>query len=180
VLISSTGAVNYSWSPAGGNAATASGLSAGTYTITATDNNGCTATQTVTVNQPPLLVPAAQSVPALCNASPTGSASVSASGGAGSYSYSWSNGASGPAASNLLAGSYTVVVTDNNGCTAQTTVQVTQPAALALPLTPINANCNGASTGSVSSLASGGTVPYTYLWNTGGTLSAVSAVPAGT
>ncbi|MCE2846178.1 MAG: hypothetical protein LW707_03980, partial [Sphingobacteriales bacterium] len=180
VLVSSTGAVNYSWSPSGGNSATASGLTAGTYTVTATDNNGCTATQTVIVSQPPLLVPAAQSLPALCNASPTGSASVLASGGVSSYTYSWSNGASGSAASNLFAGSYTVVVTDNNGCTAQTTVQVAQPAALALPLTPVNANCNGASTGSVSSLASGGTTPYTYLWNTGSTLSAVSAVPAGT
>ncbi|MFM9007600.1 MAG: PKD domain-containing protein [Bacteroidota bacterium] len=180
VLVSSTSAVNYSWAPSGGNSATASGLTAGSYTVTATDNNGCTATQTVTVNQPPLLVPAVQSLPALCNGSPTGSASVLASGGVTPYSFIWSNGASGPAASNLIAGSYAVTVTDNNGCTAQSTVQVNQPAALAIPLTPVNANCSGASTGSVSSLVSGGTAPYAYLWNTGGTLPAVSAVPAGT
>ncbi|WP_211223400.1 SprB repeat-containing protein, partial [Flavobacterium soli] len=82
---------SYSWAPSGGTAATASGLSAGTYTVTVTDNIGCEATRSFTITEPTQLVasPAAQTNIA-CNGGATGSAMVNVSGGTPGYTYSWS------------------------------------------------------------------------------------------
>ncbi|MQP63690.1 adhesin, partial [Flavobacterium sp. LMO6] len=80
----------YSWAPSGGTAATASGLSAGTYTVTVTDANSCTATQSFTITEPTALVvtPASQTNVS-CNSGSNGSATVTVSGGTAGYTYSW-------------------------------------------------------------------------------------------
>ena len=106
---------SYSWSN-GATGATASGLTAGTYTVTVTDGNSDQAQAQVTISQPTLLSASASGTDADCNGGPTGSASASASGGVSPYSYAWSNGASTATANGLAAGSYSVTVTDNNGC----------------------------------------------------------------
>ena len=122
----------YSWSPAGGTSATASGLSAGTYTVTVTDANGCTATRTYTITQPNVISTATGSQTNVsCNGGTNGTASVSPSGGTPGYTYSWSPaGGTAATASGLAAGTYTVMVTDANGCTATRTYTITEPAAL--------------------------------------------------
>ena len=122
----------YSWSPAGGTSATASGLAAGTYTVTVTDANGCTATRTYTITQPNVISTATGSQTNVsCNGGTNGTASVSPSGGTPGYTYSWSPaGGTAATASGLAAGTYTVMVTDANGCTATRTYTITEPAAL--------------------------------------------------
>ncbi|MCI4651300.1 M12 family metallo-peptidase [Phaeodactylibacter sp.] len=118
---------SYQWSN-GATGATASGLSAGSYTVTVTDSEGSTATATATISQPSAVSVSASGTDASCTGASDGSASASASGGTGSYTYSWSNGGSGSAISGLGAGTYTVTATDANGCTATNTVTIAAPA----------------------------------------------------
>lgn len=118
---------SYQWSN-GATGATASGLSAGSYTVTVTDTEGSTATATATISQPSAVSATASGNDASCQGATDGSASVSASGGTGGYTYNWSNGGSGSTISGLGAGTYTVTATDANGCTATDAVTISAPA----------------------------------------------------
>ncbi len=153
----------YAWTPSGGNAATATGLTIGTYTITVTDANGCTATATVTVNEPPQLVLASAGFSATCFGSCNGQAVVIPSGGTGPFSYLWSSGGTNPSEQNLCVGTYTITVTDANGCSASDTAIVSQPTQIVLATTTVTANC-GQADGSATVTATGGVPGYTYLW----------------
>ena len=179
-----TGGYTYSWSPSGGTAATASGLSAGTYTVTVTDANGCTTTQNFTITQPAALVAMASAQTNIaCSGSATGSATVSVTGGTGAYTYSWSpSGGTGATASGLTAGTYTVTVTDANSCTTTQSFTLTQPSALvATASAQTNVSCNGGSNGSATVSVTGGTGGYTYSWSpSGGTAATASGLAAGT
>ncbi|RED23350.1 gliding motility-associated-like protein [Flavobacterium cutihirudinis] len=165
-----TSPYTYSWSPSGGTGATASNLTAGTYTVTVKDANNCTTTATVKINQPDAALSASITSPTHvnCFGGNTGSATVSVTGGTSPYTYSWSpSGGTGATASNLLAGTYTVTVKDTNNCTTTATVKINQPdAALSATKSQVNPSCGGATTGTASVEVSGGTSPYTYLWNT--------------
>ncbi len=173
----------YSWSPTGGSSATASGLSAGSYTVHVTDHNGCTASHTVTITQPSILsTTASVTTEVSCNGGSTGKASATTSGGSSPYTYSWSpNGGSNVTASALSAGSYTVHVTDHNGCTVSHTVTITQPSILStIASVTTEVSCNGGSTGKASATTSGGSSPYTYSWSpNGGSNVTASALSAG-
>ncbi|WP_170878379.1 Ig-like domain-containing protein [Daejeonella lutea] len=171
-----TGAYTYSWT--GGTIATTedlTNLAAGTYMVTVTDANNCSATATITITQPAaaLSVTSTKS-DVLCFGASTGSINLTASGGTGPYTYSWTGGitATTEDLTNLSAGSYTVSVTDANNCSATATITITQPAAaLTLSSTQVDVLCFGANTGSINLTATGGTGPYTYSW-TGGTTAA--------
>ncbi len=101
-----------------------SNLPAGSYTVTATDANGCTTSKTFTISQPDELVLAETHQDVQCPADLTGSATVAASGGTGGVSYLWQNGPSGPTWSGIGAGNYSVVAADANGCTASISVEI--------------------------------------------------------
>lgn len=119
-----TAPFTYSWSPSGGNAASANNLCAGTYSVTVTDANNCTSAVSVTITQPSVLSSSTSSTNALCGQS-NGSASVTASGGSPAYTYAWSpSGGNSSSATGLSAGNYTVTVTDSKGCTSVATVAV--------------------------------------------------------
>ncbi|HEY1062941.1 MAG TPA: gliding motility-associated C-terminal domain-containing protein, partial [Daejeonella sp.] len=91
-----------------------------------------------------------------------------------------SSGQSTEDLSSLIAGSYTVTVTDSKGCTATETILITQPlAALTLSSTQTNVNCFGESTGAINLTVSGGTAPYSYSWNSGQTTEDISSLAAG-
>jgi gliding motility-associated-like protein len=177
-----TGPYTYSWAPSGGNAATATGLCPGTYTVTVTDANGCTGNRTLTITQPPALTTTGTQTNVLCNGGLTGSASVTPSGGTAPYTYSWApSGGTGSTATGLGVGTYTVTVTDANGCTSTRTYSITQPPALTATQTQTNILCNGLCTGAASVIPSGGTAPYTYSWApSGGTASSTTGRCAGT
>ena len=97
----------------------------------------------------------------LCNGGNTGSATVSVSGGVGPFTYSWvPTGGTAPTANNLVAGTYTVVATDqNDGSTATRTVLITQPPALNISITTTMATC-GFPNGSAQATVAGGVPPY--------------------
>lgn len=177
-----TAPYTYSWSPSGGTGSTASGLVAGSYTVTITDSRGCTGTATATITQPTLLsATISSSSNTTCNGSASGSATVTASGGTAPYTYLWSpSGGTAATASSLTAGTYSVTVTDANGCVRTASVTITQPTILNATASTTSASCNGANNGTASVTASGGTAPYTYLWSPGGyTTSSQSNLTAG-
>ena len=158
-------------------------LSPGTYTYTATSTNGCvSAPVSITITQPQVgLILSNTQVNVLCFGNNTGSIDLTVTGGTGPYTYAWSNNTTAQDPSNLIAGAYTVTVTDANGCTATATVTITQPAfALVATTTQVMIACFGGSTGSVNMTPTGGTAPYTYVWTGGSTAQSAIGVPAGT
>jgi hypothetical protein len=171
----------YSWSPTGGSASTASGLAAGGYTVTVTDNIGCTATKAYTLTVPTAITATTAQVNISCNGGTNGSATVTPSGGAGSYTYSWSpSGGTGASATGLSAGSYTVTITDANACTATKTFDITAPSAITATTAQVNISCNGGTNGSATVTPSGGAGSYTYSWSpSGGTAASATGLPAG-
>ncbi|MBS1650710.1 MAG: gliding motility-associated C-terminal domain-containing protein [Bacteroidetes bacterium] len=161
------GGFTYNWTPSGGTAATASGLSVGVYTVSIADANGCPKTGTVQIIQPPVLtISSAVTATVTCFGLSNGSASSSAAGGMGAYTYVWSpSGGSAANASGLAANNYTVKVTDANGCTATSSLQINQPPLLTISATQVNSvSCFSGSNGSASGTASGGLGAYTYVW----------------
>ncbi|MBI3500623.1 MAG: PKD domain-containing protein [Bacteroidetes bacterium] len=153
---------SYLWNN-GQTAQTATGLCAGTYSVTVTDAVGSTAVNTVTITQPPLLTAAVTAAAVLCNGGTT-SATAAPSGGTPPYTYAWSNSQFTPTATGLIAGTYSVLVIDANGCTFTTSVTITQPSALSIAASTTTEFCNR-SDGTASVTAAGGTGTYTYLWN---------------
>lgn len=156
----------YSWSPSGGNNDTANGLSAGTYFITVTDNNACQIYNTVVITQPPLLLSQILNYSDIsCYGGSDGSATVSVSGGTPGYTYLWSNSSVSPTITGLITGTYYVTITDSKGCTATTSIILTQPAApLSVSISSQNVPCYGQTGGAATALVSGGTPSYTYIW----------------
>jgi|GEM_PF-1834876 len=177
-----TAPYSYSWAPSGGTAATATGLAAGTYTVTITDNNNCQISRSVTVNQPSALTGTASKTDVSCNGGANGTASVSVSGGTAPYTYSWApSGGTAATATGLVAGTYTVTITDNNNCQITRSVTVTQPTALDGTTSKTDVSCNGGANGTASVNVSGGTAPYTYSWApSGGTAATATGLAAGT
>ncbi|MBI3512196.1 MAG: SprB repeat-containing protein, partial [Bacteroidetes bacterium] len=170
----------YNWSPSGGTNSTAANLTAGSYTCTVTDANGCITTASTTVTQPTALTATATMTPVLCNGGNTGSAAVTASGATPGYTYSWSpSGGTGTTEPNLSAGSYTCTVTDANGCITTASTTVTQPTAISLTTSFVQSTC-GNPNGSASVVATGGTGAYTYSWTpSGGTSANATGLLAG-
>ncbi|MCW3103086.1 MAG: hypothetical protein JWO09_1526 [Bacteroidetes bacterium] len=172
----------YAWAPAGGSAATAGSLCAGTYTCTITDANGCSQNEIFTITEPAVLSAASTQTNVSCNGVCDGTATTTASGGTVAYSYSWSpSGGSAAAATGLCPGTYTCTVTDANGCTAVSTSVITEPAALSATMVQVNVSCSGACNGTATISAGGGSFPYAYVWApSGGAGATATGLCAGT
>lgn len=177
-----TGPFIYNWQPSGGSSATASGLTAGNYTVEVIVAQGCTLTAGVTIVEPPTPVSVnVSSVNTSCGNN-NGSISVAASGGTGGFSYQWSpNVSSGTSASSLAAGSYTITVTDGNGCSVSNNVNIAPSTQPALSLTnQQHVSCFGLSDGSTGVIINGGAAPYTVNWSSGQSSTILNNIPAGT
>jgi hypothetical protein len=171
--------LTYAWSN-GATTQTVSNLPAGIYTVTVTDANGCTVTQPVTITEPSSLQVTGISTVNGCFGDNAGSIDISVTGGTAPYTYLWSNGSTAQDVSNLVAGIYTVTVSDNAGCTSTFISTITQPAS------PINLSVSSTDEmmgmdGTATATVSGGTPSYTYFWMPGGaTTSSISGLAAGT
>jgi len=160
-----TGAFTYQWSAAGQTTAVASNLAIGNYTVTVTDANGCTATDTASIIQPTDLQISTLVTNAKCFNQPSGIIAATGTGGTSPYQFAWNSGPSLPTNNNILAGNYTVTITDAKGCTETTTATVGQPTQLTATTTVVATNCNSSADGSATVLPQGGTGPYSFLWN---------------
>jgi len=183
----SGGVTPYSYSWDNGITSTeneATDLSAGTYTVTVTDANECTVTETFTIKEPTALSITPSQTDVLCHGALTGKGSVVVSGGVNPYSYSWDNGIASTTneATDLSAGTYEVTVTDANGCTITESFTITEPTALSITPSLTDVLCHGASTGKASVVVTGGVNPYSYSWDNGitSTTNEATDLSAGT
>ncbi|MFN7014719.1 MAG: SprB repeat-containing protein, partial [Bacteroidia bacterium] len=172
----------YSWSPGGQTTQNITNLCPGTYTVTVTDDSLCTGTASVTISQPNPLVINPSSNNISCFGACDGTVSVApVSGGTPPYSYTWTpNISTGPSQNNLCPGTYTVVVSDTQGCLDSATFVLTEPGPLNANPSSTNVLCFGACNGTATSNPIGGTPPYTYLWSTGSTNQSISGLCPGT
>jgi hypothetical protein len=170
----------YSWSN-GQSAQVDTLLPAGSYVVTVTDANGCIDSALFDVSEP--ASPIALSTIATnvgCFGASSGIIDLSVAGGTPGYTYVWSNNALTQDIQNLPIGTYIATVTDANGCVDSIQVTLTQPTAPLMAMPNItNAPCFGQNGGSIDLNVAGGTLPYTYFWNTGDTLQDLVGVAAG-
>lgn len=150
-------------------------LSAGTYSVVVTDATACDYYGKVTVTQSTALNLQTVATQLNCFGENTGSINLTATLGASPYTYNWT----GPQGytvnvedpSGLAAGAYAVTVTDAGGCTNTTTVAISSPEALVVPINNVvltNPACLGSADGTIVIAPQGGTPPYAYDWSNDG------------
>lgn len=175
------GGFTYLWSPTGGASATATNIPGGSYSIEVEDQNGCIETLSLIVPNnggPTVTVLSVSDV--TCFGGNDGTASVSVSGGAIPYTYNWlPSGGVNDTATNLIAGTYNVAVTDNTGCVGSVSLTVNEPLQISITETISNVNC-GSLDGQITTNVTGGSGGYTYSWTPNGeTSSSISNLSAG-
>ncbi len=165
---SGTPAYSYLWNT-GATTEDLTGLSSGIYDVVVTDAMGCVGYDTLTVTViSGTIVATVTSTDPVCNGETTGSATVtSASGGTSPYTYLWSSGGSSSIETGLGDGTYSVTVTDANGCEVTETITLTEPALVTVTTLPDTIICvNGSTT--LSAIGAGGSGALTYNWIEGG------------
>ena len=175
---------SYLWDdPNNQTTATATDLAAGGYSVIVTDANNCTATASVSISDVGAPNLTMSSVDATCFGGSDGEASVSATGGVEPYTYQWDDDATQTAdtAINLSAGTYNVIVTDADNCSASASVQIEEPNELVgIISSSSDASCTGICDGEATVSTNGGTIPYDYLWSDGQTTQTATALCEGT
>tara|TARA_B100000902_G_scaffold399539_1_gene470889 strand:+ start:5820 stop:11015 length:5196 start_codon:yes stop_codon:yes gene_type:complete len=175
-LIIFGGTPNYTQDWAGFNP---NSLNTGIYNYTITDNNGCTYTDSILISEPSQLeITYNYSNVSSCNGN-DGSIDVSVSGGSGIYNYYWSNGQTTQDITNLPAGTYFLIVTDNNFCTDSISVLLTEPSLPSINYTQTNVSCNGFYDGGIDLSMINGAYPYQYIWSNGQTSEDIYNISAG-
>ncbi len=163
-----TNPYNYSWGT-GQLTQDVNSLTAGNYSVTITDNHGCSRVQNYSISQPTVLGGTSSKTDVACYGQATGNASLSATGGTSPYSFSWSNSSTlfsttSSFLGNIVADSYNVTVTDANNCQYTSSLTINQPTQLTGGIVITNVSCNGGSNGAIDLTVAGGTFPYTYQW----------------
>lgn len=169
---------NYLWST-GATTQDITITSPGTFDVLITDNANCSTRDTIQIDSLNAILLSTLVTDVLCHGDSTGAINLTVSGGDFPYTYQWSNGATTEDLMGLTAGTYSVTVTDNNGCTATTTVQVAQPSALGTFIAKGNVSCPGGSNGAINLFVGGGTAPYSYQWSNGAASQDLSGLPVG-
>jgi len=155
---------SYNWSN-GATTESISGVDAGTYSLTLTDDNGCIVTKEYTLTKPDELVSNPTVTDVACNGETSGSIYLNISGGTLPYSYSWSDGNVSNYEENLPPATYYITTTDFNNCINKDTITINQPSqALSASDIITDVACYGGSTGQIDITATGGTSPYYYEW----------------
>ncbi|PLX03049.1 MAG: hypothetical protein C0594_11135, partial [Marinilabiliales bacterium] len=182
VVSGGTGSFTYAWSGGAGNTASVSGLCAGTYTVTVTDDNNCEATTSVVITEPATALSSTVSATdETCYGACDGTATASPSGGTSPYSYSWDDPSSqaSATASGLCAGTYTATITDNNNCEFVVSTDVVSPDPMVIAVSTTQLDCNGDCDGTATVDVNGGTAPYDFEWSNNDLTQDISGLCAG-
>ena len=178
---SGTSPYTYQWSN-GQTTQSATGLASGSYTVTITDNNGCTGTATVSVSGTPAVTGSLNSNDATCGQN-DGDATVNVTGGTSPFNYQWDSNTgnqTSQTATGLGAGSYTCTVTDANSCTNVFSVNISNSGSPSITNTVVtNILCNGDGNGSIDITVTGGVTPYSYTWSSGATTEDINGLSGG-
>jgi hypothetical protein len=173
-----TGPYDYAWT-SGDTLANADSLTSGFYTVTVTDVSGCTAFATAVVNDISGPTVAANTITDItCSGDNDGAIDITISGGVPPYAITWSNGATTEDLTGLEPGPYEVTVTDNAGCVTISSYTVTEPNEMMFSTGIVQPGCQQ-SDGSATVLVSGGNMPYSYSWSTGGSNATENNLAAG-
>ena len=162
-----TGTLSIVWdAPGNPTTDTLSALCAGIYKLTITDSNSCTRIDSVTIHEPALLQIQGSTITHItCNGDNNGTITAGIQGGSPPYSISWTpNVSTNVSATNLVAGSYTIVVSDSKTCSTAETWTINEPPPLSITNSVVAATCNFPN-GSATVAPNGGTTPYFYQWN---------------
>ncbi|MFZ1705819.1 MAG: choice-of-anchor V domain-containing protein [Saprospiraceae bacterium] len=175
-----TGNKTFFWSN-GGFGSSQNNLAAGSYTVTASDANGCEEVESFDILSPDqILINVIDILNPSCFGQNNGFIMVEAEGGAGGFNYSWSNGGGGPNLTNLASGTYTVTVTDISNCTSNTSYTLMQPSQVAIQFPSVNhVTCFGETNGAVTALATGGNGNFTYEWSNGNSGASIQNLAPG-
>ena len=168
----------YAWSD-GSTVENRSGLAARPFSVVVTDANACTVSTAVSLTQPPLLSLGGSFTNVSCFGGNNGRITIFPVGGTRPYSYSWDTGATAQTVSGLIAGTYSVTVTDGHGCADEIRVIISQPTALSAQLLGENLTYQGNATGQIDVVATGGVMPYAYSWSNGSISQNQSDLAAG-
>ncbi len=174
-----TGPYTYLWSNAS-TSTSISALCAGKYSITVTDQNGCQALDTTNITQPTEMQASFKTTLISCNGSCDGTITASVTGGTPGYLYNWSNSQTTDSIGSLCAGVYTLMVTDKNGCTYDTTSTLNDPPVLTYNNIITNSTCNTTNNGAITVTVNGGVPPYSYGWSTGASTATITNLLPGT
>jgi len=156
------------------------GLTAGLYSVTVTDANTCSQAFSYTISDPVTFVVTPTIVDVVCNSNNTGSISLAIVGGVAPYTILWNTGAVTANIINLVAGAYSVSITDASGCSFNSLYSVTEPSAITIVSSVTNASNCSANDGAITLTSiSGGIAPYSFLWNTGAITQNISALTSG-
>ncbi len=171
IMLSITGGTppyNFTWDNGVPPLQNPTNLTPGTYNVTVTDAQQCTATTAATINAQGNISLSATSTNATCSNSSDGSIQLNISGGLMPYTINWDNGLPPTQnQNNLAAGAYTVTVIDANQCSNVLTETITAPPALNVTGVGNPVSCNGNSDGSIQLTVTGGTPNYTFTWSGG-------------
>lgn len=180
-LTASGGTAPYTYAWSNGQAtATGASLAAGTYTVTTTDNNGCSVSTTISVTEPNLLnTTLTNTNPISCAGQSDGAITATTTGGTTPYTYAWSNGMSGSTINNLGVGIYIVTITDANNCLFIDSISLTVPPLPIMTTSISNVTCHGFADGQITTNVSGTTAPYNYLWSNAQTGATATGLAAG-
>jgi subtilisin family serine protease len=173
--------ISYLWDDQGAQTtATATGLAAGSYTVTVVDSAGNMNDIGVTIANSNSPTVAISSVALLCYGNASGEATANATGGTPAFTYLWDDGLSQTTqtATGLDAGVYNVTVTDASGCVVMQSVELNEPAGLGAS-SGVTGNTADPSNGSIALNTAGGTPPYTYLWSNGETTEDITGLFQG-
>ena len=177
-ILADTRNFTYKWDAKANNQTTArvTGLSAGIYAVTVTDDFGCFGIGAVEVKEPKPIQVLVQASGPTCFGDSTGRASISASGGNPGYKYKWSTGNTSTFLSNARGGTYQVTVTDTKGCTNVSNVSIPNPNQIKLNLKTLDPTCNGDLDGSIVVAPVGGKAPYLLGINQGNYRPTLTAI----
>ena len=165
-VLGSTPPYSFVWSNAAQTSSTLLNVLADTYTVTITDANQCSTTNQITVAQPTALNLTLTKTDVACFDTPTGNISANATNASPPYNYTWSNTPQNiNTQNNLSTGTYTLTVTDTNGCSIAQNIAINQPDSLNITANILPAGCYQTPTGAINTNVSGGTIPYTYTWS---------------
>ncbi|MBO7651367.1 MAG: carboxypeptidase-like regulatory domain-containing protein, partial [Bacteroidales bacterium] len=152
-------------------------VSAGTYTVTVRDNNGCSVVESIEITQPNALTASLSATEIPCHGV-TSTITNTVGGGTTPYAYAWETGETSQNLTGVSGGTYSVTVTDANGCTASATITIIEPAELTSSLSAGEIGCNGG-IANITNTVNGGTEPITYEWSNGNNTQGLTGVGAG-